>query len=176
MEEWRDVPGYEGKYQVSNYGRVKSLNYNNTGKERIMSGEKIRGYYSLNLSKNGKVKRFRLNRLVWEAFNGPIPEGMEVNHINEDKTDNRLENLNLMTPKENSSWGTRSKRVAITQKNRKDLSKRVLQFEISGKLLNEYPSAREAERQTGLRRSNICNCCRGVKHVKTVGGYIWRYA
>jgi len=175
MEIWKDIPGYEGKYQVSSYGRVKSLNYNNTGKERIMSGEKIRGYYSFNLSKNGKVKRFRLNRLVWEAFNGPIPEGMQINHIDEDPTNNNLENLNLMTPKENSNWGTRTKRLSDTQQNRKDLSKPVSQYTLDGNKIKEYPSAREAARQTGLSRSNICNCCRGVKYVKSVGGYVWKY-
>ena len=175
MEIWKDIHGYEGKYQVSDLGRVKALNYNKTGKEQIMVQQNIRGYLHLNLSKNGKVKRFRVHRLVWEAFNGPIPEDMQVNHINEDKSDNRLVNLNLMTPKENSNWGTRTERMVKAQTNG-TLSKPVKQYDLHGNLLAEYPSAQEAHRQTGLFRSNISNCCRGVKSVKTVGGYIWRYA
>lgn len=175
MEIWKDIPGYEGRYQVSNLGRVKSLNYNKTGIEQIMVVENIRGYLSLNLSRNGKVKHFRVHRLVWEAFNGPIPEDMQVNHINEDKSDNRLENLNLMTPKENTNWGTGRERMAKTQTNGV-LSKPVIQYDLDGNVVAKYPSAQEAHRQTGLLRSNISNCCRGVNYVKTVGGFIWKYA
>lgn len=122
MEEkeiWRDIKGYEGMYQVSNLGRVKSLprlKWNGKGihmlKERIL---KIyitnRGYYRVRLYSNFKGKFFSIHRIVFEAFVGEIPEGMQINHINEDKSDNRLINLNLMTAKENTNWGTRTERA-----------------------------------------------------------------
>lgn len=74
------------------------------------------GYYKIVLTKDGKKTPCRLHRLIWEAFNGPIPEGKEVNHINEVKTDNRVENLNLMTRKENINHGTCIKRRTETYK------------------------------------------------------------
>ena len=115
MEEeiWKDIVGYEGLYQVSNTGKIKSLNYNHTGREKILKQRLFnRGYLYVGLWKNGKQKYFSVHRLEYEAFYGEIPKGMQVNHINEIKTDNRLENLNLMTPKENTNWGTAIQRRA----------------------------------------------------------------
>ena len=120
-EIWKDIPNYEGIYQVSNLGRVKSLERFRKGKNDSLASvkEKIfkpqidhRGYYRVELWKQSIGKRYKVHRLVWEAFNGSIPEGLQVNHINEIKTDNRLENLNLMTPKENTNWGTGIERRA----------------------------------------------------------------
>lgn len=170
MEEWRDIPGYEGLYQVSNLGRVKSLNYHLTGKEQILrpGKDRIGGYLQVGLSKGGKRKHFKVHRLVWEAFNGPIPEGYECNHINEDKTDNRLENLNLMTPKENTNWGTRNERVAKAQR------KMVEQYTLDGIHICTWFSVRGLEKELGYFQSYISNCCNG-KH-KTAYGYKWKYA
>ena len=112
-EEWKNIIDYEGLYQVSNLGRVKSLNYKHTGREKILksSVDKI-GYMYVGLCKNGKVKFFKVHRLIYEAFYGEIPNGMQVNHINEIKADNRLSNLNLMTRKENINFGTGIERRA----------------------------------------------------------------
>ena len=176
MEEiWGDIPGYEGRYQVSNLGRVKSLAVlGKTGcsnKDRILKNNvSVYGYARVTLWKNKKPKLFFIHRLVWLAFNGCIPEGMQINHINENKLDNRLENLNLMTPKENTNWGN-----CIKKRSQKFIngakSKSVLQYDLDGNFIKEYPSTKEAERQTGIK--HISECCLGV--YKQMKGYIWKY-
>lgn len=105
-EIWMPVLGYEGLYEASNMGRIRSLNYHREGRVVVLSVSHSRKYDRIGLSKNGVVKHYSVHRLVWEAFNGPIPEGMQVNHIDENKRNNSLDNLNLMTPSENHRWGT----------------------------------------------------------------------
>ena len=123
-EEWRDIKGYPN-YMVSNMGNVKSLNYRgNTNKEVILKPIKQKtGYCHITLCKNGITKIYSVHRLVYETFVGEIPQGMQVNHINEDKTDNRLENLNLLSPKANTNWGTGNERSKEKQKGNKNAKK-----------------------------------------------------
>ena len=131
MEIWRDIKGYEGLYQVSNYGKVRSLDrttFANSrwGKVRSMNfkGRIIKqfvgknGYMKVSLCKDGKVHSKDVHRLVYEAFIREIVEGMQVNHIDENKTNNKVENLNLLTPKENSNWGTAIERMKKTKRLR----------------------------------------------------------
>ena len=124
-EEWKDILGFEGIYQASNFGRVKSLERidarGNRAKERILKAKLVCGYYQVCLCKQSIKKTYLVHRLVWEAFNGQIPENMQINHINEIKSDNRLSNLNLMTAKENSNWGTRNERVSKKNINGKKI-------------------------------------------------------
>ena len=170
MEEiWKVIEKYPN-YMVSNKGNVKSLgrwvNYKNKGKrlkeEKIMNPSVDKdGYQRVGLWKNRKVKYLRVHRLVYEAFVGDIPKGMQVNHINEIKSDNRLENLNLMTPKENTNWGSRNERISKKQTNGK-CSKPVLQIDKNtNEIIAEFPSIREVERQLGIRKSDISMCCNG---------------
>ena len=173
MEIWKDIIGYEGLYQVSNLGNVRSLNYRNTGKEKVLkAGKTKKGYLLVNLYKNGKMKTYLIHRLVYEAFKGPIPEGYQINHLSEIKNQNNLENLSLMTCKENVNFGTGKERSAKTRTNGK-CSKPVLQYDLSGNVIREYPSAQQAERETGYSQSNISACCRLV--LKQAYGFIWRY-
>ena len=173
-ENWKDVLGYEGLYQASNLGRIRSLNYNREGKIKILKPVKAKnGYLRVNLYKDGKLKHYSVHRLVWEAFNGKIPEGYEINHINEIKTDNRLENLNLMTPKQNVNWGTRNQRVGEKQRNDSNRSKPVLQFTLEWKFVREWPSTKECGRN-GFNQGHVAECCRG--ELKTYKGYKWMYA
>ena len=102
-EEWKPIPGYFELYDASNFGRIRSLKF---GKVKILKPFGKKDYLRIELNKDGKRKRYSVHRLVWEAFNGEIPKDMQVNHINEIKTDNSLWNLNLMTPKENTNYGT----------------------------------------------------------------------
>lgn len=168
-EIWKDIPNYFGLYQVSNLGRVKSF-YGL--KEKILKQQLRCGYYQVGLCKNSKVRFYLVHRLVWIAFNGQIPESMQVNHINEIKSDNRLLNLNLMTAKENSNWGTRNERRVKKLINGK-CSKPVLQFDLQDILIKEYPSTRQAERETGFNQRDIVKCCKGKR--KTVHGFKWKY-
>lgn len=165
------ILGYEEKYWASNWGRIKSLNYRNTGIEQVLRPAKnSTGYLQVILSNNGKNKMSLVHRLVWEAFNGPIPEGMQINHINEDKTDCSLTNLSLVSPKENINWGTRNKRVA------KSLSKIVEQYTLDGVYVRTWPSTVSVENELwhlGFRTTNISACCLGK--LKSHKGYIWKY-
>lgn len=179
-EIWRDIPNYEG-YQVSNFGRIKSLERLRKGKngslvtvkERILKPSiNHKGYYRVALWKNSIQKCYYVHRLVWEVFNGSIPEGLQVNHINEIKTDNRLSNLNLMTCKENCNWGKRNKTVSIKLTNGK-CSKSVLQFTLEDILIKEYPSTKQVERELGFAQTNIVKCCKGK--LKTAYGFKWKY-
>ena len=183
MEEiWRDIPEFKGYYQASNLGRIKSLfRIVYTARRRIYVFDSrilkqktdAYGYSVVNLSVDGVAKTRKVHRLVWSAFNGDIPKGMVINHINEIKTDNNLENLNLMSVKENNCWGTRIQRVSERQTNGKK-SKPLNQFSLDGSFIKYFPSAGEVERQLGFGRSNISNCCNGK--YKQAYGYTWQYA
>lgn len=170
MEEiWKDIKGYEQLYQISNLGRVKSLGNGGTWKTGIILKllPQNSGYNRVALCKKGKRKYYLVHRLVYEAFYGKIPFWMQVNHINEDKTDNRLCNLNIMTAKQNINWGT-----AIDRTKRK-LSKPVLQYSMDGTFIKEWPSAREVERQLGFNSTSISRCCSGK--YKQMNNYKWKY-
>lgn len=121
MEEiWRDIPDYEGLYQASNLGRVRSLDRevnHNYGGKALKKGTILKphptsyDHRQVTLYKDTKAHYLILARVIWETFNGPIPPGLQVNHIDENPANNALSNLNLMTPKENSNWGTRNQRI-----------------------------------------------------------------
>lgn len=171
-EIWKDIPNYEGIYQASNLGRIKSLKRPYGLKEKILKPQIIRGYYRVVLCKNSIQKKYLVHRLVWEVFNGTIPEGLQVNHINEIKADNRLENLNLMTCKENVNYGTGIQRGHNKQINGR-CSKSVLQFTLDDILVKEFPSINQAERETGFSRGHISKCCKGK--LKQAYNYKWKY-
>ena len=178
-EIWNKVKNYEN-YEVSNLGGARSLDHwrdNGAGgyiqKGRILKLDKCKnGYSQVTLCKDGKPKRFLLHRLVWEVFNGTIPDGMQVNHINEDKTDNRLENLNLMSPKENVNWGTGHQRGAEKQKTTHNC-KPILQYTLDGVFIKEWPSLMEIRRTTGYHPTCITNCCKGIQNKSY--NYIWKF-
>lgn len=106
-EEWRAIPGYEGLYEVSNIGRIRSLNYNRSGDTKIMSHKGGHRYSGVKLSREGKIYRCLVHVQVAAAFIGPKPVGLVVNHKNGNGYDNRVENLEYVTPSENSLHGYR---------------------------------------------------------------------
>lgn len=182
-EIWKDVGifngiDYTGMYEVSNKANVRSLDRSVTylHKGKVLEQSKDRkGYKHIALSKDGKIKTVKVHRLVYETFNGKIPEGMQVNHINEIKTDNRLENLNLMTPKENINWGTGIKRRSEKLINGK-CSKPILQInQTTNEVIAEFPSIHQVERDLGFSVSHIRACCNNRPHFKTAGGYKWQF-
>lgn len=177
MEEiWRNIEGYEGLYQVSNMGRVRSLDRwvdNKGNSKRLIKGKILKtvgnnGYQHVLLCKNGKGKWFYVHRLVAMAFL-PNPDNLpEINHISEDKTNNFYGNLEWCDRKYNVNYGTRNEKT----RNGK-LSKKVYQYSLDGKFIAEYPSTKEVERQLGYKVPNISYCCNGKQ--KTAYGYIWKY-
>ena len=181
-EEWRDIKGYEGKYMVSNLGRVKSLNYNRTGKEKIMKGGKEgQGYLQVTLSKDGKGKNYHVHRLVAQAFCENPMGYTEINHIDENKENNMAKNLEWVSHEYNINHGTRNQRVGEKLKGRKQseeaikkLSKPVFSVDKESGLIMWWQSASEASRQLGINNGNICDCLKGRK--KSAGGHIWFYA
>ena len=112
-EIWKDIPGYEGLYQVSNTGKVKSLNYMKTRKEKILKPRKEgKGYLKITLSKEGEKKDFKIHRLVASVFI-PNPNNLpQINHIDECKTNNNVENLEWCDNRYNSNYGTHTQRMA----------------------------------------------------------------
>lgn len=173
-EIWRDIKGYEGLYQVSNLGRVKRLKSKYMKSERILKeGITTGGYRLVVLCKNNKSKTFRLHRLVAEAFI-PNPENKpQVNHIDENKANNNVNNLEWMTAKENINHGTSLYKRSITQRKTQH-SKRIIAIDIANGEYNYYCSISECARQLGLNKSHICQCLKGK--VKQTGGYTFEYA
>lgn len=173
MEQWKDIKGFEGRYQVSDLGRIKALNYNRTGKERVLVGKKLKnGYLAVSLCKDGKVKQYYVHRLVAEAFI-PNPDRLPcINHRDEDRSLNVVSNLEWCDVAYNNTYGTHGEHIRMANINQPEKSKTVYQYTLDGVFVRSYPSLREAERQ-GYNSGNISLCCSGKnKHHK---GYLWSY-
>lgn len=163
-EIFKDIPGYEGKYQISNLGRIWSI-----GKQMYLKPKKSEsGYLRIGLyAKNGKQKFESIHRLVALTFI-PNPDGLpQVNHKDENKQNNCVENLEWISAKDNTNYGTRNARVS------EKLSKPVCQYSLNGEWIATYKSMREAEQITGIPNGRICRCCKG--ELKKTGGYRWKY-
>ena len=164
-EIWCPIKGYEGLYEVSDYGRVKSLKF---GKERILKPRRDKdGYLFVTLYKNGDHKTCKVHRLVAQTFI-PNPDNLpQVNHKDEDKENNSVQNLEWCDRKYNYNYGTRIQR--ISEKN----SKPVLQYTKSGEFVKEWKSARDVQRNLGYFGTYISSCCLGKR--KSAYGFIWKF-
>ena len=172
MEEiWRDIKDYEGYYQISNFGRVKSVKrIACDGKhinERILKGGLREGYVEVTLSKNNVTRTITVHKLVCNAFIENPNKYPCINHKDEIKTNNRVDNLEWCTQKYNANYGTRNKRCGDKH------GKRVIQFDLKGNEIKRWISAAEASRHYGKDRTTIVAACRRKSHISC--GYVWRY-
>ena len=176
IEEFRPVIGYEGLYEVSSTGRIKSCErlvrtkngYNKIKEKFIVQKDDTHGYLCVNLWKNNKLTHFKVHRLVASAFI-PNPNNLrDVNHIDEDKYNNNINNLEWSSHKDNLNYGSRNERANNTR------SKEVSQYDkVTNELLATYKNAYIADGITGINESSISACCRNIRN--SAGGYIWRF-
>ena len=172
-EIWLPIEGYENLYEISNLGRVRSLErtvIKKNGVRRKVSGKILKprtnnsGYLMVRLYKNGIWRDFLLHRIVSTAFIPNPDKKLQVNHLSEDKTNNSVENLEWCTAKENNNYGTKNKRAS------EKLSKPVLCVELN----QIFPSLTEAAKHFNVTQSNLGSVLAGRS--KTAGGYHWEYA
>lgn len=178
LEIWKKVVTDDGisydKYEVSSFGRIRSLNYNNTGEIRLLKPrEDKNGYLRVNLSKNNKCKNYFIHRLVALAFlpNDDKTNKTQVNHIDENKQNNNINNLEWITPVGNIRHGTgieRSKKARFIDK-KEDRAIRCIETGII------YKNVDEASEKTGLSKINIQGCCEKRYGCKTCGNFHWEY-
>lgn len=177
-EKWKPIEGYAGLYEVSNLGRVRSVDRITTMKNGVRrkthgtvlkpaQGNGAGNYLCVTLSKNGRMKKKLVHRLVASAFI-PNPENLpEINHKDEDKTNNKADNLEWCDRRYNNLYGTAKARAAIKQ------GKPVLQ-KLDGKIVNAWPTAGMAAAFTDATQGGIDSCCRG--EMSKSGGYEWEFA
>ena len=183
-EIWRPVKGFGNHYEVSNLGRVRSLPhtvlsvnekkgysfaYEHEG--RVLKPKTENGYKVVTLINGDRStkRNIGVHRLVAFAFVPGYFEGAQVNHINEIRNDNRPENLEWVTPRENINHGGHNKRQSITK------SRRVVQYDMDGRVVRSYYGLSEASRQTGIARENIGKCCNHAKGYVSAGGFLWAF-
>lgn len=172
MEEWKIIEDYPN-YMVSNLGRVKAINWHRENKEKEMKPYIHKGYLRLRLCKGGKTKQFLIHRLVAQTFI-PNPENKPyIDHINTDRTDNRVENLRWVTNKENCNNPISKKHYSNGNKGKG--SKSVLQFTKEWEFVKKWDSLNEAELELGIK-SRLSEYCGNKYGRKTCAGYIWQYA
>ena len=179
QEIWKDVVGFEDSYEVSSFGRVRGKErviYKNDGthqtfKSKILtpySNNKRNGYCYVYLRVKGKKYPKFVHRLVAEAFLPNTKDLPQINHKDENTTNNRLENLEWCDAKYNNNYGSKSIKY-------KECAPKapVSQYTKDGIFMADYPSQREAERKTGISCRNISSCCCGK--ARTAGGFIWKF-
>ena len=162
IEIWKDIKGYEGIYQVSNLGRIKSLKY---GKEVIMKPKpNTHGYIRVSITMHNKKKSIAVHRLVAETFI-PNPDNKPcIDHINTNRADNRVENLRWVTYSENSYNPITNKRNSIANTGASNPNARKTKCITTGKI---FETTTAASKYYNVQRENICRCCKGV--VKSAG-------
>lgn len=188
-EIWKPIKGYEELYEVSNLGNVRSLTtiINCKGAKgidtHIRNGKVLSkaigttGYYIVVLSRNSKTKQVRIHRLVAEAFLDNPNNYPCVNHIDGNKLNNNVDNLEWCTHSHNnkeayrlglkkSTWG------GVINKDNPN-SKPLLQFDLNGNFIREWESAAQVKRELGYCAENIRNCCKGRR--PKANGYLWEY-
>ena len=180
QEIWKDISGYEGLYQVSNCGRVKSLNYNHTKTGKVLCEKHHKSnYVTVVLCKNGVNKNKSIHTLVATAFIENPNNYPCVNHIDGNKRNNNVSNLEWCTHKQNIEHAIKTGlanhfgmlgRTGV----KNTLSKKIVQYDLQGNVVNRWDCISDAARFYGIRHGNITNCLRGRN--KTYKGYIWRYA
>lgn len=156
-EIWKPIKGYEKIYEVSNFGKIKSL------KKKIILKQfkNTNGYFQVKLWKNKKGKQFLVHKLVAESFILNINNFPFINHIDENKENNCTNNLEWCTAKYNCNYGTRNSR----------LSSPVICIELN----KTYNSIKEASKELNIQQAHISGCCAKRKHYITAGGYHWQY-
>lgn len=177
MEEiWKDIKGYEGLYQASNLGHIRSVGYRQSSRGRnkdyyiLNPGRDTSGYLNCVLFKNKIRKSYKVHRLIAQTFIDNPFNYTDVNHKNEIKDDNRIENLEWVTHEQNMRYGTIRDRM---KQKMQSISKQVIQYDLFGNKIKEWDSIREAARNNRVSGCNISNCCKG--RCKTSGGYIWKF-
>ena len=191
IEIWKPVVGYEGLYECSNLGNIRSLNYRHTNAIKNLSLSLNKdGYVQVKLWKNCKGKVLAVHRLVAEAFIPNPNNKPQIDHINTDKTNNTVwlnedgsvnyekTNLRWVTKKENINNPLTIKHLSETKignENAKSIYRAVLQYTKDGELIKEWASMNSAARELKINRSGICDCCNGRNRCKSYGGYVWRY-
>lgn len=163
-EIFKEINDFEG-YYISNLGRVKSCKRKT--EKFIVVKDDTHGYLIVKLWRDNKQYSKKIHRLVAEAFISNPENLRDVNHKDENKHNNCVENLEWISHKDNINYGTRNERANKTK------SKAIIQLDLSGNVINEFVSSYDAERQLDISESNINQCCNGKR--KTAGGYKWQF-
>jgi len=164
-EKWIPISGFNGEYEISDFGRVKSNKYNRSKILKLNKHNK--GYVKVNLTFNKKVYSKYVHRLVAEAFIKNHHNYKQINHKDENKLNNQCDNLEWCDCKYNINYGNGIKH------RKSKLCKKVIQSDLEGNIIKIWNSIIEAEIEGGFTNSNITKCCKG--DIKTHGGYIWGY-
>lgn len=172
IERWKDIQGYEGLYQISNLGNVKS----NYVHRMLPHHDRGNGYFIVRLCKHGKHQYVQLHRLVAIAF-VPNPNHFSiVNHKDCNPQNNYADNLEWCTQRYNLTYGGRIQKMLNNKSYQEAMhrfKKRVYQYDLEGTFLKCWDSAHDVQRALGYSASNINMCCLGKR--KTANKYVWRY-
>lgn len=185
IEQWKWINGYEGLYMVSNFGRIKSFRKHTDG--YILSNKNRKGdYLRINLYDDNRIRITKgIHVIVASAFIGKIPLGWQVHHIDGNKQNNAVSNLEIVCPKDH--WLETKKMhpqivTGMVNYNRYVRTRKVQQYTIDGVLISSYPNAKEAGLATGVCGRNILQVASGTPYDakgntrKQAGGYVWKFS
>lgn len=191
VEKWENISGFDGDYQISNFGRVKSTNRiviymgkNQTGAEfkvqrifpeRILKTYIRGGYEHVNLKRKSKSYNYSIHRLVATYFLQNPNNYSIINHKDENKLNNKFDNLEWCDSKYNANYGTRNDRIARKLKDNPNFYIPVLCYDLNNNFIKKYDSAEQAAKEIGISGSGITACCRLYFGRTSAGGYKWKY-